>query len=60
LTEPPKPDESQIERAQRLREKIKELNNTGTPEQEDPGKEKSIKEQIAERVAELNKQRRDK
>jgi hypothetical protein len=43
-------EQGQIERAKRLREHIDRLKQ-GQPEPPDPKKEKSLKEQIAERIA---------
>lgn len=50
---PSQPSKEQIERAQRLHGKIEQLKSS-VPETEEPGSKKSIKEEIAERVAELN------
>jgi len=46
-------EEGQLERARRLREKIDELKTGAPPKKSD--EPKSIKEQIAERVNELEK-----
>jgi hypothetical protein len=47
-------EQGQIERARRLRTHIDRLKQ-GQPEPVDPKKEKSLKEQIAERAAEQQK-----
>jgi len=50
-------EQAQIERARRLREKINEL--TGGAPANQPDEPKSIKEQIAERVSELEKEKKE-
>jgi len=47
-------EQGQAERARRLRQKIDQL-KTGTPPQ-DPGQPKSIKQQIADRVNQMEKE----
>lgn len=47
-------EQGQIERAKRLRNRIERLKQ-GQTEPATPGKEKSLKEQIAERTAEQEK-----
>jgi hypothetical protein len=50
-------EQGQAERARRLREKIDQL-KTGIPE-EKPGEPKSIKQQIAERVSQIEKEEQE-
>lgn len=50
-------EQAQIERARRLREKINELKG-GAPVNQ-PDQPKSIKEQIAERVSQIEKQKEE-
>jgi len=52
--EPSHIEQGQIERAKRLRDHIDRLKQ-GKPKPADPKKEKSLKEQIAERIAEQEK-----
>jgi hypothetical protein len=51
-------EQGQAERARRLRERIDQL-KSGTPVT-DPGQPKSIKQQIGERVSQLEKEKEDK
>ena len=51
-------ERGQAERARRLRERIDQL-KSGTPVT-DPGQPKSIKQQIGERVSQLEKEKEDK
>jgi hypothetical protein len=51
-------EQGQAERARRLRERIDQL-KSGTPIT-DPGQPKSIKQQIGERVSQLEKEKEDK